>query len=72
MGSCTLSVRAAEADARPEQQQVTVWNDAPSPPSSSRGEAGGCGGLMRGLAQAIDAELGSGRHDKLLQLDEVP
>lgn len=72
VGSCTLSVRAAEADARPEEQQVTVWNDAPSPPPSSRGEAGGCGGLMRELAQAIDAELASGRHDKLLQLDEAP
>jgi hypothetical protein len=68
VGRCELSVSAAEADARPEEQKVTVWNHVPA--TAAGGEA--CVALMRELAQAIDAELASGRHDKLLKLDDAP
>jgi hypothetical protein len=69
VGRCELSVRGGEADARPEDQRVSVWNAAPSP--SQRAEGGeGCGALMRDVARAIDAELGSGRHDGLLRLGD--
>ena len=72
VGRCELSVSGSEPDARPEEQKVTVWNHVPTPSQAASGGDDGCGALMRELAQAIDAELASGRHDKLLKLDETP
>lgn len=72
VGGCGVSVGGGEPRARPEDQQVLVWNSSLVTSQPASGTDNGCGALLRELAQAIDAELASGRHDMLLRLDETP